>query len=517
MKTLNYFVIITFLFLVSFPRIILGQINQQKRDQQNIEAKKFVHQGIKDRVLKEKCKDINDCEFEEGFSVEKLIGQAYSLLGLIGGGGLTSLNKVPSEEQIKAAAEKSTLDKKVKPEKDKETDYCILTAMTYEAVSTQIQNVLQKQADQTQSAGDAQLQALVSLQETHNARKKTARIQSYIYGAVTGCYTAMLFKPVIAKDANLFLKLSASAALTSLYIKKSNKHKKESEKVGEVIAAMSLAGKDCNPWTRSSCFCKEPTSKEIYPHHFEEVCILNKGNFEGTKVSLGCTASNENKISFDKECKCKATNTCLKSNLQLFGPQFGSGYTLMSDVNKTLDQISLGEFDMGELDRKSIDQAATATKVKIKGSDQIRPPQLSDDQKKMAEELEKYMPKNLAQIAASVKPSSLSSINDLPTHQSAAISKRPQSIKETNAEAISVDYKQGVAPSTYTDEGPDFTMPKINSSDELASSDSAEVLSFSEEATMRAEVSNNPVTPLFDIITNRYRNSAWKKLNPEDL
>jgi hypothetical protein len=514
---INKYLLITLIFEnLYFPAVILAQSNIEKRDQQKIEASKFVHLGVKDKVLKEKCKEINDCEIEEMFPIENLIGQAYGLIGLIGGGESAKLNKVPSVEQKLDASKKSTDTHKVKPEKDNFTDYCMMIATTYEVIGAQIQNALQRQSDQSVAKDDAQLQALINLQQTHNARKKTARIQSYTYGAVSTCYTSMLFRPDVAKDANLILKISASAALTGLYIKKSVNHKKASEKVGEVIAAMEFAGKDCNPWTKSSCFCKEPSSKQIYPYHFEEVCVLNKGNFEGTKVAVGCSAVNGSNVSYDKDCKCKTTNTCFKNNLRFMGPQLGTGASLVNEANNTLDQITGGEFDMGELDKKSIEQAKMASRIKINGTDKIKAPELTEKQKMISNELEKYMPKNIAQIAAAVKPASLSGINEISRGLS-AINNLPEKIKEKLADAISVDYKQAESPKTYSDEELEFSLPKMDNLNETSDTQSAEIMDFAEEATRKAEISNTKGTPIFDIISNRYRQSAWKKLDAKEL
>ena len=40
-----------------------------------------------------------------------------------------------------------------------------------------------------------------------------------------------------------------------------------------------------------------------------------------------------------------------------------------------------------------------------------------------------------------------------------------------------------------------------------------EIVSFAEAAVSKADVSNTPETPIFDIISNRYRRSGWQKLD----
>ncbi|HZK60553.1 MAG TPA: hypothetical protein VFC41_00665, partial [Anaerovoracaceae bacterium] len=140
-------------------------------DQERDRANNFVHQGVKDRAYTEGCKTINDCKsVDDGFPLEMMIGKAYALIGGMlsaGSGGLMpTLDKKSTPEQIQAAetANAKPGSKKVKAEKDTKNDYCMMMAMAYEAIGGMIQQSLQKQADNSTHAGDAQLQALVSLQ-----------------------------------------------------------------------------------------------------------------------------------------------------------------------------------------------------------------------------------------------------------------------------------------------------------------------------------------------------------------
>jgi hypothetical protein len=47
-----------------------------------------------------------------------------------------------------------------------------------------------------------------------------------------------------------------------------------------------------------------------------------------------------------------------------------------------------------------------------------------------------------------------------------------------------------------------------------SSSASTEVINFAQKAIENADVSNAPETPIFDIISNRYRHT-WKRLDGE--
>lgn len=492
-------------------------------DKQMNEAKDFIHEGQKDRIIKEKCAAANDCQDKgEGFPLETLIGKAYTVLGMFSGSGMMpeiTMKVKPDKDGAnlpgKEEAAQTAGGEKTGPDKDantkKEKDYCMMVATAYETVGTLLQQQMQKKAENTTVDGDQQLQALVSLQETHKAREKTAKIQSYVYGGVTACYGAKLATGAVA-NTSFILKMGGAAALTGLYMKKAKKHKDAADKVGDVIAALDWAGKNCNPWTKSSCFCSEPTSKERYPTQYQEVCVLNKGNFETPKIALGCTAVQEGKVAYDKECKCKQNNSCIKANLKAFNPKFGMGTNLMAGANKTFEMIGTGDIDQGELDRATLAQTALATKIRSKDASKIKAPALTDAQKKMAEELKQYMPSNAAALMASAQPTM-----DKPGLQdtsmgSAAVSALPQKIKDKLGSAVNVSYKKGGGFSDNSDDGFELpTMPGL----QQESKEGTEVLTFAEKAVSKADVNNTPSTPIFDIISNRYRRSGWSKLDTE--
>jgi hypothetical protein len=526
MKTVNTFFIILFLIqnlaiAVDQPAEPIGVDSQfstptNLTDKQMENARTFVHQGQRDRVYQEGCKDADDCKFEEGFPVEMMIGKAYGMIGLFSGDGMSpNLNMKATTAQLETAKSKPLVNgKPAKPDHDKKKDYCMMAAMVWESVGGMIQQALQKKADNTTTSGDAQLQALVSLQQTHKARQETAKYQSYVYGAVTACYVTMMFTGIDLSDPMLWVKFGGAAALTGLYMKKAAKHRNAAEKVGQVIDSMEWAGKNCNPWTRTTCFCSESTSKTLYSAQYEEVCVLNKGNFDTPKVALGCASVQGDQIQYDKECKCKQSNSCLKSGLKGYNPEYGMNNNLMKDVNKTFDLLATGDYDKGELDRATLKTMATASRLKMKGLDKFNTPTLSDEQQKMAQALGDYMPEKLAQIAAASKPGSLSKIQE-PSFSSGNLSKLSPKIKQQLARAIDAGYsKNGGGNSSSGSDGPDFTMPTFGSKN-AEETGGAEVMEFAEKAQMKAEITNQPSTPIFEIISNRYQRSGWQKLDTQ--
>lgn len=514
------------LILLSLPNLLLADtLNDAFSNQPDLtdkemdEAKNFIHQGQKDRVIEEGCKDkhAQGCKMpEDGMDLEKIIGVAYTTLGMMSGGlNGPTLNKKPTKEAINKANEAKKAGAKgkdAKPEKEKKPDYCIMAATAYEALGGMIQQSMQKKAE-TESATikDPQLKALVNLRETHKARKKTATIQASIYSAVSACYVAMGITGS-AIDASFIIKTAGAATLTALYWKKVVKHKNAVDAVDRVIASVPGAGKNCNPWTKTPCFCSERTSKELYPDKYQEICVLNKGNFDTPKVALGCAEMTmDNKLQYDKECKCKLTNSCMKSNLKPYNSNLAFANNLMNEANKTFDLINSGEFDQGKLDQASITSSALASKVKFKPEEALPSPRLTADQKKIADELKAVMPEAVANIAATRTPSYTGGVAESGALGTSALGNLPPSVKEKIAEAIKVNYKQGGGKIESFDE-PDFTMPKFGANDpEIAAG--TEIVSFAEQAINKADVSNAPETPIFDIISNRYRRSGWQKLD----
>lgn len=510
--------------LLLLPSLVFGQTIDQPSDSldsafatptnltdaQMEAAKNFEHQGVKDRVIKEGCAKLKNCQDNEGFPIEAMIGKAYALLGVIsGGGGMPSLTKKAPKATTPATKETTP---PATGKKETQTDYCAMGAIAWEAVGGMIQNSLQQKAQsKTQNVTDPQLQTLVNLKETHKARKTTAKWQAGVYGAVTTCYVAMAATGKAATDWKYMAKLGGATALTALYMRKADKHAKAAKKVQEVIDSIPKTG-DCNPWTGTSCFCKEASSKTLYPGEYQEVCVLNNGNAETPKVALGCGALVDGKVQYDKECTCKQTNTCLKSNLKGINASIGMGSNLMNESSQMFDMLNSGEFEEGKLDEYSTNAAALASKVKGQVDPKSIPsPELTDEQKKMADALNDYMPSSLANAAAASNSDYTGGISDSPS-QTAGIGNLSPELKEKLADAISGNYRpMGGGSDAQASE--EFSLPGFPGQKPEGQKGGTEVLTFAEQAMSKADVNNTPSTPIFDIISNRYRKSGWTKLD----
>lgn len=493
-------------------------------DKQMEDAKNFNHTGIKDRAYKEGCAKINDCKDDEGFPLEMIIGKAYALIfgGMLGGMGGPTLTKKPTGDaagkatdgtakvgEQTAAKPGAAAGKDAKADKESQRDYCMYAAMAWETLGGMIQQGLQKKAEGSASGvGDVQLQSLISLKETHKARKTTASWQAGVYGAVSACYGAMAFTGV-QTDWKYWAKLGGAVALTGLYVKKAKKHDKASKKVQEVIDSLPKTG-ECNPWTNTSCFCKELTSKEYFPTEYQEVCVLNNGNIETPKVALGCGTVVNNKVTYDKECKCKQTNSCMKTSLKAYNPKFDLSKNFMNQANAGFDLLGSGDFDQAKLDSYSTSAAALASKLQPKKGS-IPDVNLNAEQKKTADAMAAHMPSNIAALAAASGRSANPSGIQEASSKTASVSKLSAEMKDKLGDALDVDYKVGGGFDSGSSDDPGFQIAGLPGQ-ESGNSGGTEVVSFAEQAISKADVSNAPETPIFDIISNRYRRSGWEKL-----
>lgn len=219
-------------------------------DQEAKEAQTFVHQGMKNEAIKSECEKqglgtCNQSDVEKqgsvlksdfGQAVEQNIGKLYAAvfggMGMLGGSG-PSVKVVGKETQAQAKTDgmyKNADGKEIKKKDaaEQKSDYCAYAAIGYEMISGYIQTSLQnKIEDELKPEKDIQLKSLLALKKTHEARRKTSIYQGTIYGATSACYIARAASSQgrVVMDFQYWAKMSASAALSALYLTKAKKHK----------------------------------------------------------------------------------------------------------------------------------------------------------------------------------------------------------------------------------------------------------------------------------------------------
>lgn len=526
----NLLFILSFIFI---PNLFANELNTvfsesgNLSDQQVKESRDFVHQGVKDKIIKDGCKDLNNCQEEDDKGIEKIIGQVYSTaLPAI----LSQFKTEPkAAKKVDAATPASditttaamdhapadTSNKEAAVKKDKgNTDYCIIGAMGYEMFSTVFQDKLQKKASKSeQEIPDTQLRSLVNLRETHKARKKSATYQATAYGAVTTCYVAMLATGKLSMDWQTGVKLGGAALLSTLYLKKASKHKKLAGKVQKVIDSLPQSGA-CNPWTRSACFCQEATSKDLYPSEYQEVCVLNKGDFDTPVVAMGCAAhASSGNVTYDEQCRCRETNSCVSVRVNGVNPSVSGATNLMSQMNSGYDLLNSDFYDEAKLNDYSTQAAAMGSKVarQITNPDS-KPIALTVEERAVAKELASTVTPELAAMVAKAKPEFPK--NSIANSGQTSLGASAVATEGLKAQAVKAGYKQGKQSrnsGSKSDDG--FVMPNLLGNKTQTASN-VEVMNFAQKAVSNADVNNSPETPIFDIISNRYRHAS-KRLDQE--
>lgn len=309
-----------------------------------------------------------------------------------------------------------------------------------------------------------------------------------------------------------FVKMGAAGALSALFISKASKHANAAKKVQEVIDSLPKAG-DCNPWTGTSCFCSEKTSAKLYPGQFQEVCVLNKGNFDGGLSNMGCAVQVAGQISLDPSCGCKKTNSCLSSKISIGKSTLGLGANFVNDANKGLSLLDPSQFDQAKLNDFSTSMAGKLGAIKSK--DALPSVKLTPDQKSLADEMSKVAPASIAALAAA-SPNGEPPVGGLMGGGTAsALDKLPEALKKEMKDfEVSGQYRGngGSSPTTAAAD-PGFSIPGMGTQEAQGGIQVEE--EFAARAVGNADVRNAPDTALFDIISNRYRSSAWKRLDAE--
>ena len=511
---------------------------KQLTDEQSAEAQNFVHQGRKDEYMKKACaqKGMTYCDSGQVGSkgvilpamIEDNIGKLYAVLfggmGFLTGGGGPKVNMKLNAEEKKAAEayKKEVADAKAagkpapdSPEQRKQkADYCMYIAMGTEMLIGAAQTAMQNNAQKASAnLSDSQLAALVNLKEAHKARKKTANLQSALYGATTACYIARGTIGGAAMDAKYILKMSAAGAIAVLYKAKANKHGNAEKQIQKVIDGLPKAG-DCNPWTGTSCFCSEKTSSTLYPSQYQEACVLKVADSTNELSPLPCAITKaDGTVQIDQNCACKANNTCSTARVTTYNPQFPLGANFMNQANAGLEMINSGLYDEAKLDSYTTGAAAINNKKLLAKLNTKAVPTavLTADQQKVADDLAGILPSNIASQVASMDSGSPSSGGLMDSATSSAFDALPSSVKDKVSDAeVSGGYsKKGGGFDAAGSEAPGFTMPNLGPKAESA--DGVEVMNFAEKAISNADVSNAPETPIFDIISNRYKRSAWRE------
>jgi hypothetical protein len=485
-------------------------------DAEAYQAREFQHEGRKARKIEQGC-TANNINCTQGSAskvgllggIEDYIGKGYAMI--FGGmsmmsGGLPSVttgrNPAPSSGPEGTPSGETTEKKK--------TDYCMMGAMAWEVVAMMTQQNLQENIQkEVANIKDIQLKALVALKKEHEARQTTSYIQGGVYAGVAVCYIPYL---IIGgyKDPMLYVKMGGATLLSTLFLVKATKHGEAAAAVEKVIKAIPPAG-DCNPWTDKKCFCSEKSSQQLYAAEFQNVCVPKPKLAEVPIIP--CSKSTDGKISLDPECKCKKNKSCLNSTIKAYTPNFDVPGNFMNLTNQGHDLLAEGGASMARLGAYSTNASAHVAKALAKSKIK-KNPKLTPEQATIATDLEKVLPPGLAAVAATApagKPP-----GGLGVGKAASLDQLPEATKKKVAEAIKANYTSGSGENAGGNKEEPVAMPNFGMAPQENRND-AEIVTFAQKAMEGADVSNSPDTPIFDIISNRYRRSGWSKVESAEM
>jgi hypothetical protein len=522
-------------------------------DKELEESKTYIHQGMAERIYKDQCvnedKTIKqDCiDGETAFSEEQkveraiekmmpMVGPAYSLImGQLpvkyiekenGGPVLTDgKNEIkkgsdgfyrdPKTGQALDPKQRKDMDLK---EKTKEgQDYCgyIPTVMTT-AVTFYEQTMDQQTQQNFDKANPTtrQSQSFYALAKAHKDRAKTSTVQFAGWGATAGCYAALMVTNTISANAGAIVKTGAATLLAYFYNLKTKAHKNRAKMLEELAKKYPGAG-DCNPHTATTCFCNEETSPMSDPGNYQAKCVPPNYQAGFNNNSFICINANNQA---DPACDCKKKGTCIDTKFKTMGMQLGLNPSMMKDPLAGIGPLSSG-FGTNGLDEITNRNLAFAKKAlnEISPQDLNNIANMNNQKKNLAKDIASQgIPRGIAAQMASHANMGAGA----PAMASSGLSGgrginlNGQGIDNAFKANESTRFKSGgtVAGVKNNNDNPygAFNRGKTTG----AGQGGVQVMDFDElndRAAREAEITKDTSKPIFEIITYRYKTSAWRE------
>ncbi|MFZ4712523.1 MAG: hypothetical protein ACOYL6_02315 [Bacteriovoracaceae bacterium] len=507
-------------------------VNGEYSEKMRLEACKQLREG---GINKEK--DVNPCDTNSvdtvGYVIDPMVdkmipmlGKAYgALFGLSGSTisynnyteGATKGQYVPAKDAKPDAIKtdekgnKFTNDKKsAENKKEEKKDICSMIPMVAEMGAEAYQNASQQNIQQQIGAktnAESQTENMYSIARMHTARKESARIQEIGWGATSLCYAGYMISGA-AMDFKLIAKASASVLFTVFYDRKAENHKDWANKITKKADKLKalLGSNNCDPIGERQCYCSMESTK-MDPQY----CLKKPKQGRSPKIATDhCIGAN---IQLDPNCDCKAAGTCAD---QVMAKDLGSmnlGNTYFKSALGDVNRIANSGLDYSTLDGSSFGNLALAKNALRKvNPEDIGPIKLNDAQKADARFLidQGLSPLEAAVIAS--LPESAAGNNFANALRSGFSNRGNSNVAAVNNRPVesSLNFESGPSGRKRGGYDDDDNSQMGQSKSSGGGSNSAEILNFAQKAEKAAQISKNTQTPIFDIISYRYRSSAWK-------
>ena len=302
-------------------------------------------------------------------------------------------------------------------------------------------------------------------------------------------------------DAMFFVKLGGSIMMGTFYGYKQSYHNKRYKELKALANKLPKRG-DCNPATETTCFCSEESSKTGDPANYQKYCVPEILANRPGDPSVCVTASGN----ADPNCNCKLTNSCITHKVGEMGLELGFNGSQIQGLVDGLKPYGTG-FAGGKFAGSTDKNMAFAKKQLKKAPKATKDPNLTDDQKKLAAiasnlGVPKSVAAGLSKLSDSTLPASVSSID--PTVSG--------SKKSSISYANKPGYKKGrSAKSKSSSSSSKRFNPFARSKKSNTSSTGIEVDDYIAKAQREAEITKDTSKPIFDIISYRYKKSAWRE------
>lgn len=502
-------------------------------DAETVLSQEYVHKGLTDRIYRAECAgdNLSICEGQEKFG-DKTFGVDPAMMGMLAKGyavivGFTAGDfkkavKAPKGDAavVKPAAEGAQATEATgkaadadKADDDKVSDYCRYIPMGVEMMAFMKQNMAQDNIMQmSSSSGTAQKDSLLKAAKSHDERAKQAKIQFAGWGATAACYTAYGFMG-IQRDKMYFVKLAGSVLFTAYYNAEIGRHEGYAKTVKGI--ADKIPGKgDCNPVTDTLCYCSEESTKNDL-----DFCLPQIRNRHINKLAEFNTPCINDKGQTDLACKCLDEDRCFDKKLE--SNLVGLGFTPLDMKGiRPAQELARGSLSSGSLNTARQTNAAINNRLKRdlgtelnKAASQLN---LTAEQQSDANKITALgVPSPLARML-SASPMTDGARERLAEMKAGANSARAtaykaplrsnQALRRSGGSGLSNKQAEESNDNQFSD-----IFNKLNKGDNKREAASDNVLIFAERAEQQAQISRSQDKFLFDIISNRYRLSAWNR------
>lgn len=517
--------------------------------EQEAAAKTYVHQGLNQKVADEKCAEkrggfsdlcTNDSKAFDGGIQQKLetmmpaVTKMYALITAAGGSGkLKALSKDSAGNQIyknkdghKVVANKegtsftsqkpgnsTPLDREglkkegYKKETEQKTDYCGYIASAGDIATSAFMGMSNKKTqDNFDKAPGSNKQAasFYAMADSHKSLAKTSNIQAGIWGGTAACYAALIATSTVQADLKTSAKLGGSTLIATFFFLKAKAHKQRAAELKRLASELPGAG-NCNPFTETSCFCSEPTSFGFDPENFQAQCVP-KDLVSRNKQNDGYVCVDK-KRNADPQCNCKKDDSCIDNALKLAALDLGLNSSLLQDPLASLKPIAdgYGSAKLGSTNGRNL---AFANKV-LKKVKPIDSPDLSltNKEKGLARLFNTQgMPKAVSAYMAKVKTAPFKSAS-LSSNVNGNSFKRAYDSDSSNSKPRFVKGKTARRSSKRR---------RTTSKRKKRSKGNSIMLDeFTKKAQREAEIVKDEGRNIFDILSYRYKASAWSEFDEE--